>query len=111
MLQEKLHRPKERKRFEYSPSLFFLQPPPSFHLCLLRSRHAYHAYTHACVHAYDGHGVVITLAIWNVTSRGQRARRNEGSSPVRFKSISRWYKEPRWYRGPFRLISAAEDPG
>lgn len=53
-MQEKLHRPEERKRFVYSPSPFF-PTPSSFHLCLPCSCRRYHAHMHTrvCVHAYD----------------------------------------------------------
>lgn len=65
-MREKLHRPKERKRFEYSSSLFFPNPPrhfPSLSPAIPMSR------THACTN-----GVVIILAIRNVAIRAK----NEG---------------------------------
>lgn len=105
MLREKLHRPKERKRFEYSSSLFFPNSPhhfPSLSPVIPISR------THACMN-----GVVIILAIRNVAIRAddEREERRE-SSLLRFKSSSDRGTGPlRGIVGPSRLILGFGRPG
>lgn len=95
MLREKLHRPKERKRFEYSPSPSILNSPRHFPLS-----HIPISRTHAC-----WYGVVIILAIRYVEIPADDEESARGTKAARLKSpFERG-------TGPSRLIPGFGRPG